>query len=71
VIGATPVLLARAAVEDGRPALAGAQPLLVVVALLFTLVCGWVRVRDDIAVWWKGQMALAQPQRDRTADADD
>lgn len=71
VIGATPVLLARAAVDHGRPALAGAQPMLMGVTVLFVLICGWVRVRDDVAAWWKAQMALAQPQRDRTADADD
>jgi hypothetical protein len=70
VLGATPVLLARAAVDDGRSAVAGAQPLIVVVAVVFLLVCGWVRVRDDIAAWWKAQMALAQPQRDRTTDAE-
>jgi hypothetical protein len=71
VIGATPVLLARSAVESGRTALDGAQPLVTVAVLLFALICGWVRVRDDIAQWWKAQMALAQPQRDRTTDADD
>ncbi|MGQ0432234.1 MAG: hypothetical protein ACT452_07490 [Microthrixaceae bacterium] len=71
VSGATPIVLARAAVEDGRDAWTGAQPLLLVVSLLFVLICGWVRVRDDIAVWWRSQMAAAQPQPDRTADADD
>lgn len=68
VIGATPVLLARSAVADGRAAVAGAQPLVVVSALLFGLICGWVRVRDDVAAWWKAQMELAQPRRDRTTD---
>ncbi len=71
IIGAAPVLTARSAVESGRTAFAGAQPLVVVVGVLFTLVCGWVRVRDDVALWWKAQMDAAQPQRDRTADADD
>lgn len=70
VIGAAPVVLARAAVVDGQAALAGAQPLVVGALLLFGLICGWVRVRDDIAAWWKAQMALAQPNRDRTTDAD-
>lgn len=68
VIGAAPVLLARSAVADGRAAVAGAQPLVVASALLFGLICGWVRVRDDIAAWWKAQMELAQPRRDRTTD---
>jgi hypothetical protein len=71
VLGASPVVLARAASEDGRPELAGAQPMLAAVVLLFALICGWVRVRDDIAVWWKSQMAMAQPQRDRTTDDDE
>jgi hypothetical protein len=68
VIGAAPVLLARSAVADGRAAVAGAQPLVVASALLFGVICGWVRVRDDIAAWWKAQMELAQPRRDRTTD---
>lgn len=73
VIGATPVLLARAAVEDGRTAIAGAQPLVVAVVILFAVICGWVRVREDIAAWWKTSMATAQQQqkRDRTPDDED
>lgn len=69
VIGAAPVLLARAAVADGQAAFAGAQPLVVGALVLLALICGWVRVRDDIAAWWKAQMALAQPNGDRTPDA--
>lgn len=71
VLGAAPVLLARSAFDQGRSAITGAQPMLLGVTVLFVLICGWVRVRDDMAEWWKAQMALAQPQRDRTADADD
>jgi hypothetical protein len=71
ILGAAPVLLARAALTDGRPALTGAQPGVMGVGLLFALICGWVRVRDDVAAWWKAQMELAQPQRDRTHDDDD
>jgi len=70
VIGAAPVVMARAAVADGHTALAGAQPLVVGALVLLALISGWVRVRDDIAAWWKAQMALAQPNRDRTNDAD-
>lgn len=70
VIGASPVLLARAAAADGRAPVTGAQGLVLGVTTLFGLICGWVRVRDDIAAWWKAQMELAQPNRDRTADAD-
>ena len=71
VLGASPLVLARAASEDGRSELAGAQPMVAAVVLLFALICGWVRVRDDIAVWWKSQMAMAQTQRDRTTDDDE
>ncbi len=71
VLGASPVLLARSAAVDGRAALTGGQPLVVAMGVLFALICGWVRVRDDVAAWWKAQMALAQPQRDRTIDGDD
>jgi hypothetical protein len=71
VLGASPVVLARAAAEDGRPELTGAQPMVAGVVLLFALICGWVRVRDDVAAWWKSQMAVAQQQRDRTTDDDE
>lgn len=70
IIGASPVLLARVAASDGQPPVTGAQGLVLGVTVLFGLICGWVRVRDDIAAWWRSQMALAQPNRDRTADAD-
>ena len=70
VIGAAPVLAARAAAADGRSAIDGARPVVVAMALLATLIFGWVRVRDDIAQWWKAQMTLAQSQRDGNANAD-
>jgi hypothetical protein len=70
VLGASPIVLARAASEDGRPEIAGAQPMVTAAVLLFALICGWVRVREDVAAWWKAQMAMAQPQRDRTTDDD-
>lgn len=68
VLGAAPVLAARAALDGARPALDGARPAVTGVLVLFALVCGWVRVRDDIAAWFKAQMELAQPQRDRTTE---
>jgi hypothetical protein len=56
--GTLPVLFGRFAVEAGDPALAGAQPLLPAVLTLFVLICGWVRVRDDIGAYFRTQMEL-------------
>ncbi len=67
-LGALGVVLARNAAADGQEALAGAQPVVVGMALVFTLVCGWVRVRDDIAAWWRSQMQTAQQQQRARAD---
>ena len=53
VLGALPVVAARAAVDEGRSGLAAALAVAAGVAGLFVLVCGWVRVRDKIAAWWK------------------
>jgi hypothetical protein len=53
VLGALPVLAARAAVDDGGSGPAAAAAVAAAVASLFVLVCGWVRVRDKIAAWWK------------------
>jgi hypothetical protein len=71
VSGALPVVVARTAVDDGRTALTGAQPVVVGVALLFSLVCGWVLVRDEIAAWFRSNLEAAQQQqRERTPDDD-
>ena len=59
VIGALPILFARDAIEHGRTGSSGAVPLAVLVAALFALVCGWVRVRDDIGSWFRQQMEQA------------
>jgi hypothetical protein len=66
VIGALPVLAARAAVDDGRSGPGAAAAALAGVAALFVLVSGWVRVRDRIAEWWRGQMEQAFPKRSET-----
>jgi hypothetical protein len=66
VLGAAPILAARAAVEDGKAGQPPAFSALLGVGLLFFLVCGWVRVRDQIAEWWRGQMAMANPKRSET-----
>ena len=68
VLGALPVLVARAAVDDGRPGPEAAWGVAAGVALLFVLVCGWVRVRDQIAAWWRTQTATAFPSPSREAD---
>jgi hypothetical protein len=70
VIGACGVLLARNAYDDGRPPLAAAQPLTVGMLVLFALVCGWVRVRDDIADWFRSQMQPPAADRGAPTDAD-
>jgi hypothetical protein len=59
VIGTLPVLFARDAVSDGRAAADGALPFAVLTGVVFALICGWVRVRDDIASWFSQQMGQA------------
>ncbi len=63
VIGATPVLAARSALDSGKEALDGALPLVAAVVALFALIAAWVRVRDDIAAWFKASMDMAQEQQ--------
>jgi hypothetical protein len=62
VIGTLPVLAARAAVEDGRPGLPVAATAGLAVAALFALVCGWVRLRDEIGGWFQDQMEAGRAQ---------
>lgn len=59
IVGVLPVLFARDAIEQGRVGTAGAAPFITLAVLLFTLVCGWVRVRDDIGKWFSEQMEQA------------
>jgi hypothetical protein len=61
VSGITPVLIARAALEDGRPPAEAALDGLLPAAAVFALVGGWVRFRDDIRRWWATQMDQALP----------
>ncbi len=56
IIGVLPVFFARDAIEQGRTGASGAAPVAVLMAVLFTVVCGWVRVRDDIGTWWSEQI---------------
>jgi hypothetical protein len=55
VLGTVPVLAARAAIDTGDPT-AVAIRAATAVAVVFALVCGWVRLRDDIAMWTNQQM---------------
>ena len=59
VLGVLPVLFARNAIEQGRAGTEGAAPFVTLAIFTFTLVCGWVRVRDDIASWFAQQMEQA------------
>jgi hypothetical protein len=56
VIGTLPVLAARAAVDAGEPPTPAAVTPALAVAALFVLVCGWVRLREEIATWFSTQM---------------
>jgi hypothetical protein len=68
IIGALPVLAARVAVDDGRPGPQAALGAAAGVATLFVLVCGWVRIRDRVAAWWRTQAEMAFPSTTREAD---
>jgi hypothetical protein len=70
VLGATPILVARNAAEHGNDAVRAASGLGGVALWVFILICGWVRMRERIGVWWTTQMDLAKPKRDETADAE-
>jgi hypothetical protein len=61
--GLVPVLVSRSALTHGRPPAEAAAAGIVPVALAFALVCGWVRLRDDIKAWWKAQQELAFPPK--------
>jgi hypothetical protein len=66
-LGAVPVHFAARALEQGKPVLAGEQPLVVLTIVVFVLVAGWVRVREDIAEWWRQTSeAATATQKERT-----
>lgn len=64
ISGALPVVAARAAERSAKiePAAAAAAAGAGVV-LLFALVAGWVRMREQIHEWWRTQMNQALPPR--------
>ena len=55
ILGVLPILLARDALEVGDPASSGAGLATALVLALFIGVCGWVRMRDEIAAWFRSQ----------------
>lgn len=61
IFGVTPALVARAALEDGRPPAEAALNGLLPALGIFALVGGWVRFRDDIKQWWAAQIDQAMP----------
>jgi hypothetical protein len=61
VLGTLPVLAARAATENGRPAASAAGAAAVGVVVAFVLVGSWVRSRDRMHAWWKAAMDQAFP----------
>jgi hypothetical protein len=62
-VGALPIVAARIAVDDGNPGPAAALSAAAGAIGLFSLVVGWVRVRDDVAAWWRNQMEAVNPAK--------
>ena len=56
VAGTLPLLMARWAVEDGRPGPEAAATVAAAIVALFLVVGGWVRLRADIDMWIRGSM---------------
>ena len=52
--------------RDGNPGSAAATAAAAGVVVLFIFVCGWVRMRERIGEWWKGQMQGAFPTTNRS-----
>jgi hypothetical protein len=50
------VLFARDAIEQGDPGSSAAAPFALLMLTLFAVLCGWVRVRDEIGAWFTQQM---------------
>jgi hypothetical protein len=56
VFGATPLLIARAALDDQRPPAEAAMAGLLPALGIFVLVGGYARFREDMKGWWGKQM---------------
>ena len=70
ILGIVPVLAARTAARHGASAPPVALAAGAGVLVLFLLVCGWVRQRDQIHAWWRRQMDAAMPTRREPEVAD-
>jgi len=70
IIGIVPILVARTASRHGASAPLSALASGGAVLLLFVLVCGWLRQRENIHRWWRRQMDAAMPQRGEPEVAD-
>jgi hypothetical protein len=67
-LGAAPVLAARIAVDDGGSGPEAALFAGLLVAVLFGLVCGWIRVAEQVRAWMRSNMEQAS-KRVETSDA--
>ena len=63
MLGVTPVIFAQRAQEQGLAPIEGGARIVPLVILVFGLVCGWVRVRDEIGTWWRAQMEVASAKQ--------
>jgi hypothetical protein len=61
IIGAVPVVVARAAAHNGSQPAPAAAATGGGVVLLFALIVGWVRVRAELHGWFRSQMEAARP----------
>ena len=68
VIGALPVVAAKAGFDAGDPPAGPAGVAAAGVLGLFFLVVSWVRVRERIALWWRAQMDQAFPTKRSDTD---
>jgi len=55
-LGTVPVLTARWAMASGDPGAPAAVSAAMGIGLLFAVVCGWVRLHDEIGAWFQQQM---------------
>jgi hypothetical protein len=70
IIGIVPILAARTAARHGASAPGVALAAGAAVLVLFVIVCGWLRQREQIHAWWRRQMDAAMPQRREPEVAD-
>ena len=63
VLGAVPIVAARASANSGNPSGPPETSVAIVAVAVALLVAAWVRYRDDIHEWWKASMAEANEQK--------